>query len=277
MLNFRFEGRPIWFLSVVSNQKWYPYTMLNRPSHVIYFIIWRLTSLQNGCRLVLRTPFLSSENCSSGKKNSFLAFWTNFLSSLSQGTPIGRSVTLLMSCGVSLRVNPLKLTTANVFDFSFRDLRNSSVISSSWPWSLSQNHIQCARENKSTTSGVSHNFLESEGSFLMNPRSMVKTLCFIALLSRQGVLGVFPSQSVKKRDIFVSITLCWLACSYTEGGLRDFSTQSAELRLHYTHSHIKFTIFTGALTVSQFFYRRDFNSIMEEISHADHKDNFRKR
>lgn len=152
--------------------------MLNHPSHVIYFIIWRLTSLQNGCRLVIRTPFLSSEYFSSGKKNYFLAFWPNFLSSLSQGTPIGRSVTLLMRCGVSLRVNPLMLTTSNVFDFGFKDLRNSSVISSSWPWILSQNDIQCARENKSTTSGVSRNFLEFEGSFLMNPLDMVKTLCF---------------------------------------------------------------------------------------------------
>ena len=131
MLIFFSEGRSIWCLSSMSSRKWYPYTMLNCPSHVIYFIIWRLTSLQNGCRLVLRTPFLSSENYSSGKKNSFLAFWPSFLSSLSQGTPIGRSVTLLMNCGVSLRVKPLKLTTANVLDFGCKDHKNSFATSSS--------------------------------------------------------------------------------------------------------------------------------------------------
>ena len=139
-----------------------------------------------------------------------------------------------MSCGVSLRVNPPKLIVASVFNFGFRDLRNSSIISSSWPWSLSQNDIQCAQENKSTTSGVSRNFLESEGSFLMNPPGMVKKLYFCCFE---------------------------LACSCIEGELRDFSTQSAELRLRYAHSHVKFTIFhRWALTVSQFFYRRDFNS-----------------
>ena len=108
------EGRSIWCLSSVSSRKLYPYTMLSRPLHVIYFIIWRLNSLQSGCRLALRTPFLSSQNCSFSRKNSFLAFWHSFLSSLSQGTPIGRSVTLLMNCGVSLRFKPLKLTLASV-------------------------------------------------------------------------------------------------------------------------------------------------------------------
>lgn len=174
--------------------------MLNLPSHVIYSIIWRLTSLQNGGRLVLRTPFLSSDSCSSGKKNSFLAFWPSFISSLSQGNPIGRLVTLLMNCRVSLRVSPLKLKIGNVSEFGSKDRRNSSATSSSWPWSLSHNYIHRAWENRSTTSRVSRNFFESVGSFLMNPPGMVKT-CFVGLslpaCIQKWIFGDFLRQSTE--------------------------------------------------------------------------------
>ena len=146
-----------------------------------------------------------------------------------------------MSCGVSLMVNPLKWTTANICDFDFKDLRNSSVISSSWPCSLSQNDIQCARENKSTNLGVSYNFLEFEGSFLMNPPIMVKT--------------VFGCSK--------------LTCSCTERELWGFSTQSVELCLCYVHVHIEFIIF---------FYQwlwqwLNFNSTSERIPHTHYDDN----
>ena len=149
-------------------------------------MIWRLTSLQNGCRLALRTPFLSSENCSSGRKNSFLAFWPNALSSLLQGIPNGRSVTQLMSCGVSFKVNPLKFTVVSILDLGCRDINNYSITSSSWPWILLQKVIQLAWVNRSTTSGVSRNFLEFEGSFLINPPGMVRMLCFGLCSDQKG-------------------------------------------------------------------------------------------
>ena len=89
----------------------------------MYFIIWKLTSLQKGCRLALQTPFLSSANCSSGRKNSFLAFWPNTLSSSLQGIPNGKWVTRLMSCGVRFSINTLKFTVASAFSFSTGTLK----------------------------------------------------------------------------------------------------------------------------------------------------------
>lgn len=135
----------------------------------MYFMIWKLTSLQRGGKLVLRTPFLSSTGCSSGRKNAFLAAWPNNLSSLLQGSLNGRPVTRLMSSRVTSRVKPLKFTVACVFDSGFKDIKNSSVISSSWPWNLSEKDIQFSRVKRSTTSGCSRSLLGSEGSFLINP------------------------------------------------------------------------------------------------------------
>ncbi len=147
--------------------------MLNLPSHVIYFIIWKLTSLQRGGKLFLLTPFLSSTGCSSGRKIFFLATWHNDLSSLLQGSPNGRPVTRLISSGVTSRVKPIKLNVAYVFDSGFRDIKNSSVISSSWPWIFSQKDIQLARVKRSPTFRCSRSLLRSKGSFLINPPGMV--------------------------------------------------------------------------------------------------------
>ncbi len=181
----------------------------------MYFMIWRLTLLQKWCRLALRTPFLSSENCSSGRKNYFLAFWPNALSSLFQGIHNGRSVTGLMSCGVSFKVKPLKFTVASVLDLGCRDINNSSVTSSSWPWILSQKVIQLAWVNRSTTLGVSRNFLESEGSFLINPPGMVRVLCFGLCSYQKGVFCLwFPplnfEDSIPQVFIFHFAPIPWL-------------------------------------------------------------------
>lgn len=128
--------------------------MLNLPSQVMHFMIWKLTSLQRGGKPVLLTPFLSSTGCSSSRKNSFLAAWPNALSYLLQGSPNGRLVTQLMSSGVSSRVKTLKLTVACVFDWGLRDIKNSSAISSPWPWILSKNDIQFARVKRFTPQGA---------------------------------------------------------------------------------------------------------------------------
>ena len=157
----------------------------------MYFMILRLALLHRGCRLALRTTFLYSANCSSGRKNYFLTFWPNALSSLIQGIPNGRPVTRLMSSGVSFRVNPLKFTMACVFDLGRRDIQNSSVISSSWPWILPQKVIQLARVKRFTTLGCSRSLLESEGSFLINPPGMVRVLCFMLWEERDCCFMVY--------------------------------------------------------------------------------------
>jgi len=66
-------------------------------------------------------------------KNVFLTTCPNGFSSLLQGIPSGRFVTLLTNFGVSSMVKPLKLTVAWIFEWGLKDIINSSVTSSSYP------------------------------------------------------------------------------------------------------------------------------------------------
>lgn len=103
----------------------------------------------------------------------FLATWTSGFSSFLQGSPSGRLVILLINSGVSYMVRPLKLTVAWVFEWGFKDNKNSSVTSSSYPWILSKKDIQFTLVKRTTTSGCSCNLLDFKGSFLVKPPGMV--------------------------------------------------------------------------------------------------------
>ena len=123
--------------------------------------------------LVLLMPFLSSTGCSLFWKKLFLADCPIGFSSLLQGNPRGRVVTLLINFGVISMERPRKVTVAWVLDWGTKERANSWAISSSNPQNFSKKVIQVALVNMAITWGCSWILVELEGSFLMNPPIIV--------------------------------------------------------------------------------------------------------